>query len=81
MTDRQLLELLLEKVTNIESDQNTMKADMQTFRVEQKRHGDLLHQLIQIVGTTNAKVDDLATEMREGFERVETDISILLKRT
>ena len=98
MTDRQLLELLLEKVTNVETEQKGMKSDitgmkgeitgikndipgmkdeMQLFRIEQERQGDLLHQLIKIIGETNNKVENLAMEMHQGFERIETDISIL----
>lgn len=114
MTDRELLELLLLKITNIEGEQRVMRVDITSIKDEQKvmkadiasikgeqqsmrtdityikteqvRHGDLLHQLIQIVGATNAhvysldvKVDSLAEEMRQGFKKTELDIDILFE--
>ncbi len=38
--------------------------ELQTLKTNQQRHNDLIHQLIQIVGTTNAKVETLDTKVQ-----------------
>lgn len=75
MTEREILELLLHKVTNIEDDQQTMKSDIQnikddqqtmksdiqTLKVDQQTMKEEQQQIKQAVMETNESVKKLVT--------------------
>lgn len=66
MTERELLEQLLKKVTNIETRVTDIETKVANIETEQQRQGDHIHQLIQIVGATNTKLEDLRNEVQTG---------------
>ncbi len=67
-----LRSVLKEELAPIHQRLEKLESDMQEMKAIQQRHDDMIHQLIQIVGSTNAKVETLDKKVQALDEKVQT---------
>ena len=67
-----LRSVLKEELAPIHQRLEKLESDMQEMKAIQQRHVDMIHQLIQIVGSTNAKVETLDKKVQALDEKVQT---------
>lgn len=70
----QTLKLILDKIDNLDQKVTAMDERITAMDHEQKRHGDLLHQLIDTVAATNVKI----SETNERVDRLEIKVDNLI---
>lgn len=63
--------VLKEELAPVHQRLDKLERDMQEVKATLQRHDDMIHQLIQIVGATNAKVDTLDKKVQALDEKVQ----------
>ncbi|XID95730.1 hypothetical protein ACF3MZ_14920 [Paenibacillaceae bacterium WGS1546] len=76
----QKLDLILNKLDVVESRLDTVESRLDKLETAQQSHGELIRQLIKVVGATNAKLGETnagVDTIEKKFDRVAVDVDIL----